>query len=66
MLCVGALFVVKTAKLYFIQIQFSGRKNKSSQKLENEREKYLEILPLLGRLCYNDTCSWVRDRELYA
>ena len=66
MLCVGALFVVKTAKLYFMQIQFSGRKNKSSQKLENEREKYLEILPLLGRLCYNDTCSWVRDRELYA
>ena len=50
-------FVVKTAKLYFMQIQFSGRKNKSSQKLENEREKCLEILPLLGRLCYNDTCS---------
>lgn len=38
MLCVGALFVVKTAKLYFMQIQFSGRKNKSSQRLENERE----------------------------
>ena len=66
MLCVGALFVVKTAKLYFTQIQFSGRKNKSSQKLENEREKCLKILPLLGRLCYNDTCSWVRDRKLYA
>lgn len=66
MLCVGALFVVKTAKLYFMQIQFSGRKNKSSQRLENERGKCLEILPLLDRLCYNDTCSWERDRKLYA
>ena len=66
MLCVGALFVVETTKLYLIKIQFLGGSEKSLQKLENEREKCLEILPLLGRLCYNDTCSWVRDRKLYA
>ena len=32
MLCMGALFVVETTKLYFMKIQFLGGSEKSLQK----------------------------------